>query len=167
MNDWCIDHATGAFDAARAQAMIDAYHAVRPLTDDEHTCWRTVLRAAALRFWISRLDDFHRPRPGGTAHAARPGALRAHPHAAHERRRAALGVGMIVKPQGQVTHVRTLPASAGWTWLREALALYWRQPFAFTALVILYTMAADAGGQRAGARPAHRGRCSCPSAPSG
>ena len=48
---------------------------------------------------------------------------------------------MIVKPQGLVTHVRTQPAAAGWTWLREALALYWRQPFAFTALVILYTMA--------------------------
>lgn len=47
---------------------------------------------------------------------------------------------MIVKPQGPVTQVRTLPASAGWTWMREALALYWRQPFAFTALVILYTM---------------------------
>ncbi|MGB2816563.1 MAG: BPSS1780 family membrane protein [Burkholderiaceae bacterium] len=48
---------------------------------------------------------------------------------------------MIAKPQGLVTHVRTLPASAGWSWLREGLALYWRQPFAFTALVILYTMA--------------------------
>jgi hypothetical protein len=47
---------------------------------------------------------------------------------------------MIVHPQGQVTQVRTLPAAAGWAWLREALALYWRQPFAFTALVILYTM---------------------------
>jgi hypothetical protein len=30
---------------------------------------------------------------------------------------------------------------AGWVWLREALSLYRRQPFAFTALVILYTMA--------------------------
>jgi homoserine kinase type II len=63
MNDWCVEPASGAFDAPRAQAMIDAYHAVRPLTEDEHMCWRTVLRAAALRFWISRLDDFHRPRP--------------------------------------------------------------------------------------------------------
>jgi hypothetical protein len=48
---------------------------------------------------------------------------------------------MTLKPQGQVTQVRTHPAAAGWGWLREALALYWRQPFAFTALVILYTMA--------------------------
>lgn len=36
--------------------------------------------------------------------------------------------------------VNTLPARAGLTWLRDALALYRRQPFAFTALVILYTM---------------------------
>jgi homoserine kinase type II len=63
MNDWCIDLETGAFDPQRAQAMIDAYHAVRPLNDEEHLAWRTVLRAAALRFWISRLDDLHRPRP--------------------------------------------------------------------------------------------------------
>lgn len=37
--------------------------------------------------------------------------------------------------------VRTLPARAGLTWLRDALRLYRRQPFAFTSLVILYTMA--------------------------
>jgi hypothetical protein len=36
--------------------------------------------------------------------------------------------------------VRTLPASAGWAWLREGLALYRRQAFAFTAIVILYSM---------------------------
>jgi hypothetical protein len=38
-------------------------------------------------------------------------------------------------------NVRTLPMAAGWTWLREGLALYRRQAFAFTALVILYSMA--------------------------
>ncbi len=63
MNDWCIDLAGGAFDAPRAQAMIDAYHAVRPLNEEEHECWRTVLRGAALRFWISRLYDYYMPRP--------------------------------------------------------------------------------------------------------
>ncbi|MEP6608191.1 MAG: BPSS1780 family membrane protein [Burkholderiaceae bacterium] len=36
--------------------------------------------------------------------------------------------------------VRRLPASAGLIWLRDGLALYRRQPFAFTSLVILYTM---------------------------
>ena len=36
--------------------------------------------------------------------------------------------------------VRTLPARAGLTWLTDALRLYRRQPFAFTSLVILYTI---------------------------
>jgi homoserine kinase type II len=63
MNDWCIDLASGAFDAPRAQALIDAYHGVRPLAELEQECWRTVLRAAALRFWISRLHDYYMPRP--------------------------------------------------------------------------------------------------------
>jgi len=36
--------------------------------------------------------------------------------------------------------VRTLSARAGLTWLADALRLYRRQPFAFTSLVILYTV---------------------------
>ena len=63
VNDWCIDQASGAFDSARARALLEAYHAVRPLDEAEAQAWRTVLRAAALRFWISRLDDYYRPRP--------------------------------------------------------------------------------------------------------
>jgi homoserine kinase type II len=69
VNEWCVDPATARFDPPRAQALLDAYHEVRPLTELEHECWRTVLRAAALRFWISRLYDLHLPRD---AHTLKP-----------------------------------------------------------------------------------------------
>jgi homoserine kinase type II len=62
VNDWCIDLDSGRLDHARAQALTRAYHAIRPFTQAEQTAWQPMLRAAALRFWLSRLYDFHRPR---------------------------------------------------------------------------------------------------------
>lgn len=62
LNDWCIDLATGALDDARAQAFVAAYDAVRPLTDTELHLLPSLLRSAAMRFWLSRLWDFHLPR---------------------------------------------------------------------------------------------------------
>lgn len=62
LNDWCIDLASGAPDAARSQAFLDAYGAVRPLASAERRLLPAMLRAGALRFWISRLWDFHLPR---------------------------------------------------------------------------------------------------------
>lgn len=62
-NDWCIDDASGALDPVRVDALVRAYRRVRPLGDAERTAWPTMLRAAALRFWLSRLDDALAPRP--------------------------------------------------------------------------------------------------------
>ena len=62
LNDWAIDWPSGRADAARTQALLQAYQGVRPLTDAERRLLPAMLRAGALRFWISRLWDFHLPR---------------------------------------------------------------------------------------------------------
>ena len=62
INDWCIDLETGVLDTERFQAMLNAYTQVRPLSAQERQMINPMLRAAALRFWISRLWDFHLPR---------------------------------------------------------------------------------------------------------
>ncbi len=62
LNDWCADALTGALDEPRAAAFTAAYERVRPLTGSEQRALPALLRAAALRFWISRLWDWHLPR---------------------------------------------------------------------------------------------------------
>ena len=70
INDWCIDLVTGRLDEDRASALVEAYHAVRPVSGDELRLFPAMLRGAALRFWISRLWDLHLPRDAAmlTAH---------------------------------------------------------------------------------------------------
>ncbi|MGV0959443.1 MAG: homoserine kinase [Limnohabitans sp.] len=62
LNDWCMDLDTGAHHALRAQAMLQGYTAVRALSAAERALLPALLRAGALRFWISRLWDYHLPR---------------------------------------------------------------------------------------------------------
>lgn len=62
LNDWCIDLASGALVEERAAAFVAAYERERPLDGNEHRLLPALMRAAALRFWTSRLWDFHLPR---------------------------------------------------------------------------------------------------------
>jgi homoserine kinase type II len=62
LNDWCTDLATGQLNEARATAFVRAYQRGRELDHGEVRALPALLRAAALRFWISRLWDWQLPR---------------------------------------------------------------------------------------------------------
>ncbi|MDP3762364.1 MAG: homoserine kinase [Ramlibacter sp.] len=73
LNDWCVDLPTGAHDEVRAAAFLRAYAGVRPLAAAERRLLPAMLRAGALRFWISRLWDFHLPREASMLKPHDPG----------------------------------------------------------------------------------------------
>ena len=75
VNEWCLHHNgadLGTFDAEKIHAFLAAYQTVRPFEASEKTFWPAMLRRAALRFWLSRLYDFHYPATGELTHTKDP-----------------------------------------------------------------------------------------------
>lgn len=65
LNDWCVlhdDDHDGSLDTPRSLALLGSYQEVRPLSAAERHLLPALLRAGALRFWLSRLWDLHLPR---------------------------------------------------------------------------------------------------------
>ena len=89
-NDWCLvePERDRRLDEAKVLALLGGYHALRSFTALERGAWPVLLRAAALRFWLSRLHDYHQPRRGQLVRVHDPEqfreilALRAGPAAA-------------------------------------------------------------------------------------
>lgn len=75
VNDWCVD-ADGHPNLARWQALTGAYCARRDPVPAEREAWPMLLRAAAFRFYLSRLFDWLFPREGDVVHVKDPAAYR-------------------------------------------------------------------------------------------
>lgn len=61
VNDWCAD-SLAKLDPERTHALVAGYDAHRPLTELERELWPVMLRRAALRTWLGRLEYNHFPQ---------------------------------------------------------------------------------------------------------
>ena len=65
LNDWAIstdEETFGNFKKSYFDKMVAGYESIRQLIPEEKKALPMMLRGAALRFWISRLFDWHQPR---------------------------------------------------------------------------------------------------------
>ena len=63
INDWCIDQ-DRQINKSMFLEFIKGYRSERKLTDNEQEYLNVSLRLAALRFWLSRLEDFYNAKEG-------------------------------------------------------------------------------------------------------
>ena len=75
-NDWCSNE-NFSLNKDKVIALLTHYNNFRPLADKEQEYWPAMLRAGALRFWLSRLYDKHFPRAGELVHTKNPDEFKA------------------------------------------------------------------------------------------
>lgn len=63
INDWCLDDDLD-IELKKIKSLIDGYESIKKLDHQEVKALPKFLRLAALRFWLSRLNDFHNSREG-------------------------------------------------------------------------------------------------------
>ena len=56
INDFCTEYPDVHLNEAKAQAFLQSYETIRPLTSDEKSCLELYLAMAAGRFWMMRLQ---------------------------------------------------------------------------------------------------------------
>lgn len=71
VNDWCNTD-DGRLNQVSLSALLQGYQTHRIIPAEEQVHWQGALRAAALRFWLSRLFDMHFPRSGELTHIKNP-----------------------------------------------------------------------------------------------
>lgn len=75
VNDWART-ADNKLDPVLYDAFINGYESIRPLSDEERAYFHTAQRAGCIRFWVSRLLDFHFPQSGEMTFIKDPNAFR-------------------------------------------------------------------------------------------
>ena len=75
VNDWART-ADNKLDAALEKAFVDGYISVRALDEAELAYYPIAQRAGCIRFWVSRLLDFHFPQAGEMTFIKDPNAFR-------------------------------------------------------------------------------------------
>lgn len=75
VNDWART-ADNTLDHTLEAAFIRGYESVRPLSVEERAYYPIAQRAGCIRFWVSRLLDFHFPQSGEMTFIKDPNAFR-------------------------------------------------------------------------------------------
>lgn len=75
VNDWCTDK-NGEIIKENIEAFLNGYQSIRTLTNAEKIAWPIMLRIAAMRFWLSRLEDFFLQREGDLTQRKNPATYR-------------------------------------------------------------------------------------------